>query len=653
MADSNQIKQQLLEIQQEDSSVYSELLSSNLFIIGGVATGKTELMQTLQRELPHIAVDVGKLFRMIAHLILTDSEDAINPDIGLLQQKDPTEIERIISRIFNKTRYLERSLLEGAKFSKEEDGSLRFNFFGQPYSHELETAEVNSLVSVVAKSPKVREIIWKWINRFAQDSGGVLITGHNLRETDTTTFKVLHLTVDDDVAGERLMGRSNYSDVQAATDSVISRNTEDKLPETEAILERVNGVIRIETDELNLDQVALESVRGLGARIKREQFIKRKLEEGAIERENFDWVFNPVMSVLRGKIDILLSRMDLPREISRFDLLMQCLLTLPAFDLKDLFVGVDQNLEDSLLQAIRERKDTEFADLLATYELNEQVITNIIQVQIQRLLGLATDNRFEDLYGDTPQLEGLKDEYSINRGKGRYIDGDICQHLILPIGNGHSLTLRPVDSSVSAEYAYRLHYLHSQRFDEFLGFGAYLDDNPYPIAWVSYSHHDRPYKMELFQSLGLESHNILEMTRAWNVMWSPKNTMSFLFSYAHEELKTIWEDMRTQFKTDKPLAGISTTINPNLGFKGSAFSGSSFSVVALRPATLQYSNMQGHPRYITRREISRQGLSGDTFEAKIPQLPLNEMLMVYNTKKQSEIEKGKIYRIDPNIYEEI
>lgn len=159
--------------------------------------------------------------------------------------------------------------------------------------------------------------------------------------------------------------------------------------------------------------------------------------------------------------------------------------------------------------------------------------------------------------------------------------------------------------------------------------------------------------MELFQSLGLESHNILEMTRAWNVMWSPKNTMSFLFSYAHEELKTIWEDMRTQFKTDKPLAGISTTINPNLGFKGSAFSGSSFSVVALRPATLQYSNMQGHPRYITRREISRQGLSGDTFEAKIPQLPLNEMLMVYNTKKQSEIEKGKIYRIDPNIYEEI
>jgi hypothetical protein len=111
--------------------------------------------------------------------------------------------------------------------------------------------------------------------------------------------------------------------------------------------------------------------------------------------------------------------------------------------------------------------------------------------------------------------------------------------------------------------------------------------------------------------------------------------------------------MRVNFKTDKPLAGISTTINPNLGFKGRAFSGSSFSVVALRPATLQYSRLQGYPTYTTRRDIVRQGITNETFDAQIPQLPLNEMLMVYNTKKQTEIEKGKIYRIDPNIYEEI
>jgi hypothetical protein len=103
--------------------------------------------------------------------------------------------------------------------------------------------------------------------------------------------------------------------------------------------------------------------------------------------------------------------------------------------------------------------------------------------------------------------------------------------------------------------------------------------------------------------------------------------------------------------------GISTTINPNLGFTGSSFSGSSFSTVALRPATLTYYRdpVSGKSRYVTRREVKALrdvSPTSEIFDAKIPQLPLNEMLQVFDSRKQVSIERGKIYRIDPRSYQE-
>jgi hypothetical protein len=144
------------------------------------------------------------------------------------------------------------------------------------------------------------------------------------------------------------------------------------------------------------------------------------------------------------------------------------------------------------------------------------------------------------------------------------------------------------------------------------------------------------------------------MTRAWNAPWAPKNTMSTLFNYSAKELRTIWENMETKGVTDKPLVGISTTINPNLGFTGKSFSGASFVTTALRPATLTYyKDKDSAPVYITRREaeiIKSNSSSGAVFDARIPQLPLNEMILVYAPKMQEKILKGKIYRINPESY---
>lgn len=53
-----------------NSEFYKDIVNLNIFIIGGAAVGKTELMQILQKEMFYTAIDVGKLFRLVAYLIM-------------------------------------------------------------------------------------------------------------------------------------------------------------------------------------------------------------------------------------------------------------------------------------------------------------------------------------------------------------------------------------------------------------------------------------------------------------------------------------------------------------------------------------------------------------------------------------------------------
>ncbi len=652
--DRKVLKEEIDRVETEPD-LYEELVHSNLFIIGGVATGKTELMQTLQRELPYLAVDAGKLFRLATYLILSDTDiDPINPDLELVSEGNVIEIERIHNAILAKTRYLESNIINQARFKKLEGGSLEFLYKGEKIEEELDSLGVNSLVSIVAKSAKIREIIWKWINKFAFDNGGVIITGHNLRETDTTDFNVIHLTVNPEIAGQRLMQRSGaYETLESAVGSVVVRDRADGLEKTESILGWVEGLTEIDTSALGLEEVAVKVVLELERKLRRKAYMRKHFESTAIQRSDFHWILNPIMSSARTRINELIHLEDLPDSIPRFDLLMQCLMHLPSYELGEVTDGKIDPLDLTEQLTLR---STDLSSTFSNLQINDELMRKIIREQTERLLGIFDLTNPDISTSDKPYFPELAERAVLNKNSSYYEDGEVFRHLIIPLGDTrHTLRFKPVSSSTGLDYAHRLHYLHSSRHDEFLGFGAYIDDMPYPIAWVSYSKHDRPYKRELFEHLGLESHNILEMTRAWNATWSPKNTMSTLFSYSIKEMRRFWDQMRLGNVTDKSLVGISTTINPNLGFTGSSFSGSSFSTVALRPATLTYYQdpVSGQARYVTRREIKslRDSLAtGGVFDAKIPQLPLNEMLQVFDTKKQVAVERGKIYRIDPQSY---
>ena len=102
---------------------------------------------------------------------------------------------------------------------------------------------------------------------------------------------------------------------------------------------------------------------------------------------------------------------------------------------------------------------------------------------------------------------------------------------------GKKIIFKSVSKEIATLYGKGFHYLHKGRSDNFADYGAYLEDDDLPFSWVSYSEVDRKYKKEILDYLELEPHRFLEMTRAWNSTWSPKNTMSVLFEYAHTIIK--------------------------------------------------------------------------------------------------------------------
>jgi cytidylate kinase len=640
-----------------DSCLYKEVIDSNIFIVGGTAAGKTELMQILQKEMSYLAIDVGKLFRLIAYLIVNDKEGIfIEPDVRKIKEGDILEIKRVLQLLLVKTKSLEKSLMQQARFKKSENGTLQFFFQEASMEELLETPEIDDLVPVIAKSPKIRTIIWRWINKSAYENGGLILTGHNLEEINTSDFIVIHLKVDLGVAGERLIKKSGgyYSNIVSAIQSVESRNSLNRIKYTENILEQVHGVTSIDTTHLGIEEVAVAAVRGLESRIKRKSSLDIFFKENAIERDEYKWLLHPVMSVAKERFETLIDKQKIAPNIAKFDLLMQCLIHLPSYQLEEIFSNWKSEDSD-ILFAYLQRKTNADTEILTDKKIRDDVFSNIIAQQTYRLGRICESAGRSVPFSDTPYFSDLVQRTVIDKDSALYEEDSTCRHLIIPLhGTAHVLRFRPVAKEIGAEYSYQLHYLHSPRYDEFMGFGAFLDDLPYPIAWVSYSKHDRFYKKELLEYIGLESHNVLEMTRAWNAPWAPKNTMSTLFNYSAKELRTIWEKMETKGITDKSLVGISTTINPNLGFTGKSFSGASFITTALRPATLTYYQEEySAPIYVTRREaeiIGDNSSRGTIFDARIPQMPLNEMILAYSPKMQEKLSKGKIYKIDPESY---
>lgn len=656
---------------------YQQLSKKNIYIVGGVATGKSELAKHLERTFPHkFVVDVGNLFRVITKTILNNKEGSKHFISGELVEQvlkgDEDAADTFIGLLSRKTSMLRQTLAEIDIV--EQDGERKMTQNGEDVEEGIEAEEIESLVPLVAGVQSVRRIVWDWIDKNASEKDGLILTGHSLNDIDTTKFTVIPLDASPDVVVKRALARTKLpqGSLEAVSERVQDRNQEDHLVVTEGILEYL-GIKGIKTDNLTPRGVALAALLRFARETKTAVEIQKLQSEISVPRAEFEWKVNGLVSGIRtAGGDIFESivageRMTDPDNTpTEFDLSVQTMIQLCGYDADRVWLGNAALVSDiaALIQTGEgEEANRLLSDALQTgnIQLNTDLVREIALDQVKRLKEFSSAKYNNEFYLPKfadPRTSPFEHPNPEVTSKGREI-------VTLPNGereiviherySGKRIVLKRTEPKVSRAYAERLHYLHVGRDDEYKAYGAYLEGDQYPFAWVSYSPVDRAYKKEMLKFFGVEPHRMLEMTRAWNASWSPKNSMSLLFSFAHSELQEDFQRGVDRKERDKPLAGILTAINPNLGFRANAFNGVDFGIIGLKPAGFTYFvGDSGRASYMSRRAISKKlGVPEDELENhpqftpnKMPLLPTNEMAVFFRGTKRFQL-PGPIYRI-PN-----
>jgi len=641
---------------------YQELFNQNIYIIGSVASGKTQLMEGLQETFPQRSIDVGKLFRVATYLVLHDSEEnTVNPNFEKLETQE--EVDRIIGALYRKTRLIESGLLEKTQIIQKRGGQSDFQLEGVTVNDQLDDERINKLVSVIAKSPKVREVIWKFINNVAEKGGGVILTGHSLKDIDVTKYRVLQLTVDDAVAADRLLERvrSDSLDIDQATRLVEKRNSDDKTNQTSRIIQHLPSASIINTDQLTEKQVQFRAIRRIVATTREKHRRQIQQEKEGLERADFQWAINPLLASIR------MVGADVFRDITsqfnhfgitEFDVAVQTMITLSGREIHEIWLGDTMAIND-IANLIKIGEVDHATELLVANIADGRITANTLlireeaQKQSQRLLNVFSST-FCQCNGKTIQLPASymgnpeknpfgNSESIVDKGGSKIeVDRETGERVLVlhEKTSGRKISIRKVLAEISKMYASGFHYLHEGRDDELVAYGAYYEDDNLPFAWVSYSPVGREYKKDMLDYLGVEPHRVLEMTRAWNACWSPKNTMSVMFSFAHDELQKEWKEKVATRDIDKPLSGIITAINGNLGFRANAFNGVGFETFGLKPANFSFLRdpKTGDLEYMTRRAIVKKlGLRNESeleksplyATNKFPLLPTNEMIVLF------------------------
>lgn len=374
-------------------------------------------------------------------------------------------------------------------------------------------------------------------------------------------------------------------------------------------------------------------------------------ERGAdylIEREAFKWHTNPLIHRTREAIMATITEADAAGGqgiVNELDVTMQSMLSLCHYGPGEVWQGdatviadAETHTETDFKGEAGERFSAGVADGLIRPNLD--LIVPVARTQYDRQATVR--KRLDPVLVQfvCGELGTFEHSEPVTTTKGREYrkeaDGSTSM-IVKEKHTGKRIVMRRTDLETSRLYAEELHYVHKAREDEVVAYGAYMEGQELPFAWVSYSPIGSTSEQQIAEHAGREPERTLEMTRAWNTAWSPKNTMSVLFSYAHNQLQAA---SKAQSIDGVPaeLGGIITAINPNLGFSGMAFSGVDFGVVGLKPTNHKFLIENGVPIYMLRRDIARHlgttvaelAQHGQYSESSMPLSHTNVMMVLFD-----------------------
>lgn len=344
-------------------------------------------------------------------------------------------------------------------------------------------------------------------------------------------------------------------------------------------------------------------------------------EQGAdyvIDRESFEWHTNPLIHLARKSIATTTETLEVAGAgdiINELDVIIQSMLSLCHYRPEDVWQG-----DVTAIRDVSTQTETDFRGEAGS-RFSAQVSKGLVwpnldiinfvarkhydrQRKVRDRLAIQYPELVDLPHGDVAIFDCADPAITTKGRKYRTVADGTTSMIVKELHSGKCVTMKRTNLELSRLYAEELHYIHKAREDEVVAFGAYLEDHELPFAWVSYSPIGTEPKRRIARNAGRDPENTLEMARAWNAAWSPKNAMSVLFSYAHNQLQAAAKKQSIE-GVPAGLGGVITAINPNLGFSGMAFSGVDFGIAGLKPTNHKFLIESGLPIYMRNYDFSR------------------------------------------------
>ena len=616
----------------EQRPIRQAVLDRNTFVRVPRNLALDQKLNGYLETLPKKFIDLDKVLSVLCVVILEDPKGwkPINPDIQLLEAADEAEVRRVSIEISKRKSQMQAALKNEVSFGRV-GNQTRMMFRG-----EMIERNNGILIEMLRQSRVTQDLIWGWVRSFADAEGGILAIGEDFDRVSKKSFAVFDAT------------NINENGALDGAWDTFSRSVMIKLAR------EASKSMRLDNEQKGIE----------------------------VPRTEFVWASNPLISGFRTAArPIVLQHLEDYKKVgvTEFDLVTQVMMHLAIYNPSQVWLG-DHQVVHQVVQLIETERGDEaeqlFSESLQSGRvwINEELAHYECERQAIKLadhyahLSVSVDDAEVALpaqYMGDPERSPFKEfERTEVSAKERQYETDPItgEKIMIAVEkySGKRIFFKSVRPEISYLYSVGFSNLHYPRSGETYVFGAYLEGDVLPFAYSSYTPVVRAYSRDMLSHIGVNPANVMESARAWNSSWAPENTMSLLFSFAHEIMR---EDRSVQIESgtqEDPLEGVFTSINPNLGFKAVSFRGVRFNVGGVKPTGFSYlRNAEGSADFMPKGEIKKRlGVETDDelqdhpdfVSNAIPFLPTVEMVTLFDIEDEKRLLEKPVYRVTPDAF---